>query len=360
MLRYFENIISSFTSMLPSYLRLEKPLLLFLLLLIPVLILVFILKSKWRKKTIQKLGDPSLINKLMLGYSRERLNTKNVFLLIGIFFIILGLVNPQIGSKLTEAKREGIDMSIVLDISNSMLAEDLSPNRLERAKRGILQMIEKLKGDRLSIVVFAGQAYTQLPLTTDYAAAKLFTSVIQPNMVPTQGTAIGKAITRAVESFDLKSPTKKVIVILTDGENHEDDALDAANEANKNGIIIHTIGMGSEHGVPIPNKKGTTNDFKLDKKGQPVMTKINESMLRDIANEGHGIYVRSTNAESGLNIVLDNVNKMEKTEFETKMYKDYEDHFQYFIALGVFFILLEFLLSNRKTNNRRVSQWLNK
>lgn len=275
---------------------------------------------------------------------------KFILFCLAFIFLILGLANPQIGSKLEEVKREGVDIIIALDVSNSMLAEDLSPNRLERAKRAIEQLVDKLHNDRIGIIVFGGQAYTQLPITTDYAAAKLFLSTTSTDLIPTQGTAIGAAISLAMESFDFKNNSGKTIVIITDGEDHEGDVMEEIKSATEKQVVIHTIGMGSSQGAPIPiYKQGRQLGFKKDKEGNSVVTKLNEEMLAQIASTGNGIYVRASNAESGLNIILDKINKMQKAEFGTKIYTDYEDRFQYFIAISLFFLLVEFMVSERKS-----------
>ena len=239
---------------------------------------------------------------------------------------------------------------ICLDVSNSMLAEDLSPNRLERSKRAIYQLIEKLHNDRLGIIVFAGQAYVQLPITTDYSSAKLFLETIGTDIVPTQGTSIGSAINLAMESFDFENGTSKSIIVITDGENHEDDAMNAAIEASDKGVIVNTIGMGSEKGGPIPvYKNGAQVDFRKDNTGNTVVTKLNEKMLKEFATAGNGSYVRASNAKGGLDKIMSEIDKMEKKEFGSKSFKDYEDRFQIFLIIALFLIVLENFISNRRS-----------
>ena len=268
-----------------------------------------------------------------------------------IIFLFLGLANLQFGTKLEEVKREGVDLMIALDVSNSMLAEDLSPNRLERSKRAIYQLIEKLHNDRLGIIVFAGDAYVQLPITTDYSSAKLFLETIGTDIVPTQGTSIGSAINLAMESFDFENGTSKSIIVITDGENHEDDANTAAKEAVSEDVRVHTIGMGSEKGGPIPiYKNGAQIDFRKDNTGNTVVTKLNENMLKEIAASGNGSYVRANNANAGLNIIMDEIDKMEKKEFGSKSFKDYEDRFQLFLIIALILIVIEYFISNRRSN----------
>jgi Ca-activated chloride channel family protein len=265
-------------------------------------------------------------------------------------FVIIGIINPQSGSKLEEVKRKGADLMICLDVSNSMKAMDLQPNRLEKSKQAITKLIDKLEGDRIGVIVFGGEAYVQLPITTDYAASKLFLESINTDMIPTQGTAIGAAINLAVESFGKDEGKNKAILIITDGENHEDDAIKAAEAAAEKGITIHTIGMGSIDGAPIPvYKNGIREGFRKDKDGNTIMTKLNQQTLQEISAAGKGIFVRATNSDSGLNYVLDAIDKMEKKEFESKMYSDYEDQFQIFIAIALLLLLVETFLTERKS-----------
>ena len=247
-------------------------------------------------------------------------------------------------------RREGFELMIALDVSNSMLAEDLQPNRLERAKQSISKTIDKLKGDKIGVVVFAGEAYVQLPMTTDYAAAKLFLSTIGTDIVPTQGTAIGKAIELSIESFAEAPAKNRAIIVITDGENHEDDAIAQAKNAVEKGIVVHTIGIGSPEGTPIPlYSRGRKSGFRKDRAGNTVVTKLNEQALQEIASAGDGIYIRANNTQTGLKILFDELNKLEKAEFGTKMFTDYEDRFQYFIAAALLLLVLELLISERKS-----------
>lgn len=281
-------------------------------------------------------------------------NTKRIwkFILftIAFTFLIIGLINPQIGTKLEDIKRKGADIMICLDVSNSMKAEDLQPNRLERSKNAIAKLIDKLEGDRIGIIVFGGEAYVQLPITTDYSAAKLFLEGINTDMIPTQGTDIGKAINLAKESFGKEEGKNKAIVIITDGENHEADAINAAEAAAEKGISIHTIGMGSENGAPIPIYKGNVQEgFRKDKDGNTIVTKLNEQVLQEIAAAGNGVYVRATNSDAGLNNVLNELDKLDKKQFESKMFRDYEDRFQPFILTALLFLIIDAFLTERKS-----------
>ena len=273
---------------------------------------------------------------------------------MGLAFLIIALVDPQSGSKLEKIQRKGIDLMIALDVSNSMLAQDITPNRLERAKQAISKLIDQLDGDRIGIVIFAGKAYTQLPITTDYAAAKLFLSSINTNSVSVQGTAIGEAIDFSVNSFG-QSKANKAVIIITDGEDHEGDVMEQAETAVKKGIIIYTIGMGLPDGAPIPAYNGTIQTgFKKDKEGNVVVSRLDESPLQQIAASGKGIYIRANNSEVGLQKVLDDINKIQKAEIDTKQYSDYEDLFQYFIAFSLIFLIFELFVYDKK------NQWFSK
>ncbi|MEZ5199691.1 MAG: VWA domain-containing protein [Bacteroidales bacterium] len=329
--------------------RFEHTDVLYALILIPVLIGLFIGVLYWKKRSLARYGDWGIIQRLMPGISKTRDKVKFIILMLAFAFLIFGLANPQIGSKLVEGERKGIDIFIALDVSNSMLAEDIKPNRLERAKQAISKLIDKLGNDRIGIIVFAGNAYMQLPITTDYGAAKMFLTTITTKAVPTQGTAIGEAIEMASKSFDDVTHSRAIIVI-TDGENHEDDAMEAAKDATETGIQVYTIGMGLPDGAPIPeyNQYGRQVGYKKDRQGNTVVTKLNESMLQQIASAGNGVYVRANNTESGLKTVFDEINKLEKTEFESKMFSDYEDRFQYFIAVSLILLIFELLIFERK------------
>lgn len=318
---------------------------LWFLVVIPLIILIAIAHRVWRKKALLVLGDKDMIQHLMPNYAPKMKTVKVILMVFGILFLVLGLANLQFGSKLEEVKSKGVDIMIALDISNSMLAEDISPNRLDFAKREIDQLVGKLRSDRLGIVVFAGDAMVQLPITTDYSAAKLFLKNINTNIIAKQGTAIGTALDLAYESFDKDSPTQKAIIIITDGENHEDDAVEIAKEIRDNNVVIHAIGMGSENGGPIPiYKRGKQVGYRTDKDGNTILSKLNEPMLKDIASEGNGIYVRATSNNSGLRYVMQEINNMEKTEFDSMVIRNYKSRFQLFLFIAfVFFVIREVL-----------------
>jgi Ca-activated chloride channel family protein len=330
--------------------QLENKYYLYALCLIPVFIILYWLLNRWRKRVLASYGSLAIIQQLFPDVSASKRTWKFILFTLAFALVIIGIVNPQVGTKLEEVKRKGADLMICLDVSNSMNAEDLQPNRLEKAKQAISKLINKLEGDRVGVIVFGGEAYVQLPITTDYSAAKLFLESINTDMIPTQGTAIGNAINLAVESFGKDEGKNKAIVVITDGENHEDDAIKAAEAAAEKGITIHTIGMGSADGAPIPVYRGTVREgYRKDNQGNTVVTKLNEQVLQEIAATGNGIYVRATNADAGLNNVLDAIDKLEKKQFDSKMYSDYEDRFQWFIAAAVLLLLIELLLSERKS-----------
>ena len=335
--------------------RLENTQFLYAFGVLPILLILFIIMNQWKKKALKKFGSISIIKQLMPTVSKRKPVLKFILILLMFSFLIIGILNPQIGSKLEEVKREGADLIIALDVSNSMKAEDLSPNRLERAKQAMSKLIDKLEGDRIGIVVFGGEAYVQLPITTDYAAAKLFLGTIDTDIIPSQGTAIGKAIDVSIDAFGKDIGKNKAIVIITDGENHEDDAVKAAQAAAEKGIFVHTIGMGSVNGSPIPTYKNNfQTGYRKDKDGNTIVTKLNEPALQQVAAAGNGIYVRASNSEAGLNNILTEVKKMEKRQFESKMYTDYEDRFQYFIAIALLLSITELLISEQK------SKWIEK
>jgi Ca-activated chloride channel homolog len=322
-----------------------------ILAVIPLIVLVFIFILNWKNRKIRKFGNHSVISRLMPNVSKKLPIVKFTLYSLAMISLLIGLANLQFGTKVDEVKREGIDLMLAVDVSNSMLAEDLSPNRLERAKRAIYQLIEKLHNDRLGIIIFAGDAYVQLPITTDYSSAKLFLETISTDIVPTQGTSIGAAIDLALESFDFENGTSKAIIVITDGENHEDDAKSAAANAYAEGVSVHTIGMGSDKGSPIPiYENGKQVGFRTDNAGNTVVTKLNESMLKEIAAAGNGSYVRATNANAGLKIIMSEIDKMEKKEFGSKSFKDYEDRFQLFLIIAFVLLIIEFFISNRRSS----------
>lgn len=318
--------------------------------LLPVLVIGFLLAMRWQKSALNLFGDHRLVQKLMPMASVNKLKIKFVLYLVAIAALITGLANPQIGAKMEEVKREGVDLIVAIDLSNSMLSEDLQPSRLHRAKQSISRLIDRLEGDRIGLIVFAGDAYVQLPITTDYSAAKLFLSTISTNIVPTQGTAIGKALALSLESFDMEAPQNKAIIVITDGENHEDDAIKMAKEAQSKGVFVYTIGMGTIEGGPIPIKSRSDRikGYRKDKQGKQIITKLNEVMLQNIAQAGNGSYIRANSTETGLNALFEEINKMEKEEISSKVFTDYKDRFQLFIGLALFILILDLFILERK------------
>lgn len=328
--------------------RLANPEYLYALLVVPALMLFFFYSRLKRKKALALFGSKEILSTLMPNVSQSRPVLKFFVLMLALSSLILALARPQFGSKLRTEKRKGIELMIALDVSNSMLAEDIQPDRLERAKRAISQLVDKLSNDQIGLIVFAGDAYTQLPITADYVSAKLFLNSINPSMVPVQGTAIGSAINLAVKSFDPQFKGSKAIIVITDGENHEDNPVEAAKAAAEQGIAVYTLGMGLPQGGPIPVIVDGQKTYMKDKKGNIVVTKLDESMLQQIAEAGHGAYIRANNSQVGLNDLFSEINKMEKSELESQIYSDYDDKFQYFIALAIFLMIIDFMILERK------------
>lgn len=335
-----------------SIFKFERPEALWLLLLIPLLVAAYVLVRYQRRKAMRSFAETGMFKVIMPMESFTRPWLKLVLWQAGLLALIIAIANPQTGSKMEEVKREGIDIFIALDVSNSMMAEDILPNRLERSRQAINRLIDKLTGDRIGIIVFAGKAYVQLPLTTDYNAARMFVSTINPGMIPTQGTAIGEAIQMALKSFDTQIERNKAIVIISDGEDHEDQALTAAEEAKNAGVTVYTIGMGLPEGAPIPvyNHYGKQTGFRKDRNQNTVVTRLNESLLQQVAAAGNGAYVRANNTRSGLETIFTEINKIAKSEIEARIFTDYEHQFQLFLALSLLFLLVETLVAMRKTN----------
>lgn len=332
-------------------LKFAEPDFFYALVLIPVFIILFFLMRRWKKRALNRFGENKLVSRLIPDVSPGRIAFKFWLMLFAFGFIVVGLANPQIGSRLEKVERKGIDLVIAIDVSNSMLAQDIKPSRLMRARQAVSRLIDKLKNDRIGIVVFAGNAYTQLPITTDYSAAKLFLSTINTEIVPSQGTAIAEAIELSADAFE-ENDHEKAIIIITDGEDHEGDAIEAAKAAAQKGIRIYTVGMGLPEGGPIPvyDKRGNQQGFKKNRNNDIVITKLNENMLKQIASAGNGEYVRANNTQAGLEIIFDEINKLEKTEFESRVFSDYEDRFQYLIALALVLLLIEFFILERRSH----------
>jgi len=321
----------------------------YLLALIPVFTALVIWLFVWRKKALQRYGQLSVISRLLPDKSNSKLILKFVLMMVTWALLVFVAAGPQTGSKLEKIQRKGIDLIIALDVSNSMLSQDIKPNRLARARQSISRLIDKLEGDRIGIIVFAGKAYTQLPITTDYAAAKMFVVTINPGMIPTQGTAIGDAVDLALNTFG-ESKKNKALIIISDGEDHEGNVLEQAELAAAKGITIYTIGMGLPEGGPIPVYNGDVLvGFKKDKEGNAIVSKLDETLLQRIATIGKGMYIRATNSETGLNRIFDDINEIQKSEIESKQFADYENQFQYFLAIALFLMILDLFIFEKKT-----------
>ncbi|MCU0462469.1 MAG: VWA domain-containing protein [Bacteroidales bacterium] len=333
--------------------RFANPDLLYLLLVLPVVVIFFIINEIRKKRAIMRIGDEELVKRLLPERSGSRPAIKFIIQLLGISVLIIVLARPQFGSKLEEVKKKGVEVIIALDVSNSMLAEDIQPNRLTRAKQALTRLIDNLDNDKIGLIVFAGDSYTQIPITTDYISAKMFLTAIGPEMVPKQGTAIGSAINLGIRSFTPGEDKSKAMIIITDGENHEDDPISAAEEASKAGIVIHTIGIGSAGGVPVPVTAGGKRDYLKDVDGNTVITKIDEDILKKIAITAGGNYVRASNTNIGLDEVFGEIKKMKKQEMESTMYTEYNDQFQIFAGIALFLLLVDFVIMERK--NRRLA-----
>ena len=321
---------------------------LLLLLLIPFFFLGMALWMGARRRRLRKLGDEALVNELMPSWSRSKRWVRAVLYSLAFFFFVIGLSRPQIGAKLKEYKVKGAEIMVVLDVSNSMLAQDYSPNRLERAKLAISRITDRLQGDRIGLIIFAGSSFVQLPITSDYVSAKLFLSNISTESIPIQGTAIGDAINTAVKSFSAQSENSRAIIVITDGENHEDDAVATATQAAEAGVKVYTIGVGSVEGQPIPMDGGLLKD----KEGNIVVTKLDEDTLKEIAQAGGGAYVHAGNDEFGLTPIVNDIKKMQEEEYSSVVFEEYDEQFMYFFAVALLLLVIEMLIGNRKARKR--------
>ncbi len=337
---------------LPQF-RLERPKMLWGLLLGIVLTLFYLIGLVRKNRALARFSSPTLLPWMIPGVSSWRSALKFLLLRHGFSFAVIALAGPQMGTRLEEIKAKGVDVVVAIDVSNSMLAEDLRPNRMEVARRALTQLIERMQGDRLGIVVFAGTAYTQLPITADKSAAKLFLNNIGPGMVSTQGTAIGEAIETARKSFQPGGAKGRAIIVISDGESFEDDGEGAAKNAAAEGIIVDCIGLGSPEGAPIPERRGETMlGFKKDKDGQTVMTKLNEDMLRRIAAGGNGDYALATNSGTGIDAMVEHLRHMDQTETGTFKFAGHEDRYQYFLAIACMLIFAGLFMGERGSDRR--------
>lgn len=318
--------------------------------IIPFLIVFFVYSFKKKKAILAKFGNLQLLEILSASTNRKAQLLKMMIMIIAAFYLIVAWARPQLGTKMEMVKREGVDIMIALDVSMSMMAEDITPNRLEKAKHEIDSFIGRLKGDRVGLIAFAGVPFIQCPLTLDYGAAQIFLNVMSPNLIPQPGTAISKAIEESIKAFEQTERQHKVLVVITDGEEHEGDPVEAAKKAEAEGIVIYTVGIGSPGGVPIPvyGQYGGLKEFKKDRKGQEVVTKLDEISLEKIALQTNGKYYRATAGEVELDKIYDDVAQMEKKELASKKFSQYEDRFQYVLIFALFLLIIEMFISERK------------
>jgi len=338
------------TNQVPEF-RFEHFSALYLLGIIPILLLLFFLHKNWKNIALNRFADKRLLPYLFNGYSTSKSLLKFVLLRLGISFLIIALANPQYGENEKDVESKGIDIMLAIDVSNSMLAEDLAPgyNRLKISKLSIEKLIDKLHGDHIGIVVFAGGAYKHLPITPDYHVAKTFTQTIDTRMMSAQGTDIGLAIDECLSSFNFENGANKTIVVFSDGEDHEEQGIAAAENAKEQGVVVHTIGMGTNKGVPIPiYSNGKKSGNKKDENNNTVLTKLNEENLINIANAGGGSYTRANGMNIGLEGLINQINSIEKSTLSTEKYTGYEDQFQPFLAIGLLLLLIDLFINEKR------------
>ncbi len=321
---------------------------LLLLLLVPVILIAHGVKMRMRRKRIERFGDAALVEELMPSWSVAKGWLRTVLFSLAFFLFVIGLARPQIGAKLSEHEAKGAEIMICLDVSNSMLAEDYSPNRLERAKLAISRIVDRLQEDRIGLIVFAGSSFVQLPITTDYVSAKMFLNSIDTGSVPVQGTAIGDAVLTAARSFSEQSEKSRAIIVITDGENHEDDPVDAVRQVAEMGIKVYTIGVGSLRGQPIP-KDG---QLMKDREGNIVVSRLDEGTLQQMAEAGNGAYVHAGNEEFGLNPIIDDIRKMEAEKFNSVVFEEYDEQYMYFFAAALALFVIEMLIGERRLRKK--------
>ena len=324
--------------------------LLILLGLVPLLVLFFIFAFRQKKKVMSLFGNLALVEKLSSSVSRKKQLWKAALAVLALLFLVMSLARPQLGTKLRTVKREGQDIMIALDVSLSMMAEDIKPNRLEKAKHEIGSLLDKLLGDRIGLIAFAGKAFIQCPLTLDYGAARMFLDTMEPDLIPVPGTAIGEAIERAVSAFVEKERKHKVLILITDGEEHVGKPLEVAQAAAREGVVIYCVGLGSVAGVPIPvvDSRGNPSGFKKDENGEVVMTKLDELTLEKIALETGGKYFRASPGEVELDKIYDDIYNMEKKALASQQFAQFEDRFQILLGIVIFLLILELLLPERR------------
>ena len=325
-----------------------SPRFLWLLLLVPLIPVVYGILRALRRRRIRRFGDEALVRSLMPSWSGAKGWIRIILWDLAFLCFVIGIARPQMGAKLKEHEAKGAEIMICLDVSNSMLSQDYSPSRLDRARLAISRVVDKLQGDRIGLIIFAGTSFVQLPITTDYVSAKMFLGNIDTGSVPVQGTAIGDAILTAAKSFSAQSEKSRAIIVITDGENHEDDAVDAARQAAELGIKIYTVGVGSLRGQPIP----VNGELLKDKDGNIVVSRLDEATLKQIADEGHGAYVHAGNEEFGLNPIIDDIKKMEAEKYNSIVFEEYDELFMYFFAAALALLVLEMLIGERRHKRR--------
>lgn len=321
---------------------------LWLLLAVPLLPALYAVLRVMRRRRIRSFGDERLVAELMPSASGTKGWVRLVIADLAFACFVLGIARPQIGAKLTEKETKGAEIMVCLDVSNSMLARDYSPDRLERAKLAVSRMVDRLEGDRVGLIIFAGSSFVQLPVTTDYVSAKMFLSSISTESVPVQGTALGDAIELATKSFSLQGEKSRAIVVITDGENHEDDPVAAAKQAAELGIRVYAIGVGTAAGQPIPKDGG----YMKNKEGEMVVTRLDESILRQIVKAGNGAYVHAGNDEFGLNPIIDDLRRLEDEKFNSVVFEEYDEQYMYFFAAALLLFVIEMLIGERKSKRR--------
>lgn len=327
--------------------RFANPHLLWLLLIVVVLVALFISSRYMSKAALKRFGNISILSSLMNGVSEGKLRIKFILEVLAFSALVIAAARPQFGSKLETVKKEGIEVMVCLDISNSMLAEDIQPNRLEKAKRMLSRLLDQMENDQVGLIVFAGDAFTQLPITNDFVSAKMFLSTIDPKMVSIQGTAIGSAINLAVRSFTPNEESQKAIILITDGENHEDDAQGAAQQALERGIHTHVIGIGSVQGALVPDDSGRPGSYRKDNEGNPVTTHLDEEMAKNIAAAGQGVYAHADNSNSAINVIVEELSHLQTAELESHVFADYEDQFQWFLWIAFFCLLIDLIVLDK-------------
>lgn len=335
--------------------RLDEKIWFWTLLVIPVIIVLFLFLQLWRRSAQKKFADSALLKRLSPNQSLFKSVLKVFVLCVAFACLSLALVNPKIGTKLETVRSEGVDVVFAIDVSKSMLAEDIAPNRLDKSKQLVTQIINSLVSDRIGIIAYAGKAFPQLPITTDYASAKMFLQNMNTDMMSSQGTAISEAIQLSKTYFDNEDQSNRVLIIISDGEDHDGEAVNVAEEAAEQGIRILTVGVGDLKGGPIPIKRnGVILNYKKDNNGETVITRLDETILKEIAEEANGVYINGSNTTEVVNTIKEELAKMDKQEFESKQIADFKDQFQWFLGLGIFLLFIDIFLLERKTS------WLKK